>query len=261
MKLFKLTLASLAILSTLLIESCSKQTGPEGPTGPAGPKLTGKLTGFTNVFDQYGTKLLTSLAGVTVSIDGTTKTTTTDANGKYSFDSLTTGIYSLTYTLANYGTVKTPSIEFTGGGEAFLGNKGLSAIPNFNVSAITITDSAAKGNIYVTGQLSATDTKPRQVAIFIGNSTATSFNPSNYLTYYTVTNKINAANPNGTNFLLAIPHTDLYAAGLATGSTAYFAVYSLGLPATASAYVDENTGRTVFTAIGNSSSAGSILVP
>jgi len=94
----------------------------------------------------------------------------------------------------------------------------------------------------------------RTFAVFGASTSSVSSAPSNYV--YANTNTIKAGSA---NWSLFIPSQLLIDAGLAEGSTAYFAVYpySTGQPA----YIDLTTGKTVYTALGAPSTTLSIVIP
>ena len=118
------------IASVAIFLSCNK-TGPLGPVGPQGdegPSLSGNLKGYINHYDVSGAKITTDLAGASISVDGTARIATTDANGLYNLIGLTTGVYSLsvqpisvTYgsVSASYGAIKIPNLQFVGGNDTY----------------------------------------------------------------------------------------------------------------------------------------------
>lgn len=250
------TLSFIAILSiTLFIQSCKKEAGPAGPQGPAGPILTGNLFGFVDLLDQYGTKIITHNDSVLVSLDGTGKTCLTDVNGKYHFDSLTTGIYNLTFSKTGYGTMRLLTQQFTGGGDVDRDTK-MSAIPTFSISTLTVTVDSA--NVNLTGTLSTIDTRIRTSALFLGGTSAVSSDPVNYLLSYSKA----TTNANLNGFTLKIPLTDLQNEGFGSGSTLYFSGYGAATSfTTSSAYEDFNTGRAYLNALSSTSSTTSIVLP
>ena len=82
------------IITTLLIlfsTSCAK-VGPKGATGPAGPTYTGYISGHVYLFDQSGSKILTGLSNVQLSLNNN-PTIHPDSNGYYFISNITTGTY------------------------------------------------------------------------------------------------------------------------------------------------------------------------
>lgn len=220
--------------------------GATGATGPAGPVFTANYVGQVQLFDQYNSRIFSNMNGVTVSIDGTTKTTTTDVDGKYSFSKLNSGIYYITYTKTGFGTNKVLT-QIVGGADSTLWGRDvrLSQIPNFNaltVTADTLTSGGAK-YMSVKGTITADNTsRARALMVYISKTATVSSKPADFLFLYSVGVGINA-----TTWVLNIPRVDLTNMGIATGQTVYFAVY--GVASGAPAYTDINTERPVYTAI------------
>jgi hypothetical protein len=254
--LILISLVSLAVI----LESCAK-TGSQGPAGAngtngtngaqgnPGPVLTGNLKGYISQYDLSGAKILTSLSGDTVKMDGTPNFAITDANGLYTFSNITTGLYNLTVTKPGFGLNKIQSIPFTGGTVDEYRSAGISKTPTININNFTAIDTVVGGaasiklRVYVTPALYA-----QTAVIFVGNpgsSTVTASSGGNS-TYYTIN-----INPNAIAATKIIATTDLYDAGYAGGGTAtvFFAAYLVGGNTGASSYVDQTNNRTVFTAV------------
>lgn len=247
--------------SIVIINGCKKgDTGPagaNGAAGPAGPNLKGTLEGHITLADQYGTSVFTGLNNISVSIDNTGLTATTDNAGMYSFGNLNTNDYSLTINKdTTYGMTKAQGIQFVGGGILNRDAK-LSQIPTFSLgSAVAVDTATAAGNyIKIRGSVTA-DTKARKAVVFVGASASVSSNTTNYISFYSVNIAANA-----TTFSLSISTNDFYGMGMSSGATAYFAVYpASSLFASTSTYEDFNTGKTVFTSIGKTAMAVSAPV-
>lgn len=241
--------------TTLLLTACSKdaESGSMGATGPAGPSLTGNLTGFVSLYDQYGAHILTMNDSIPVVLGDSAMVSYTDANGKYLFSGLQTGIYNIACAKSGFGSEEVNSLQFTGGGDLYRDIR-LSAIPAFNVDSLTVTSNA--GGLTVTGHI-ASDVQQRTILLFAGSTSGTSADPNAYLAVY---NKAVMANQN--NFIVQVPQGDLLAAGLTTGNTVYFAAYG-ATPNynNASSYEDLGTGRMIYTAISSTPALGSGLVP
>lgn len=255
MKKITLLVVALITISLLVIQSCKKDAGSIGPQGPAGPVLTGNLFGFVDLLDQYGNKLITHNDSILVSLDGTGKTCMTDANGKYRFDSLNTGIYNLTFSKPGYGNMRLLTQQFTGGGDVDRDTK-MSIIPSFSVSTITATVDTA--NVTLTGTLSIADTRLRTSALFLGSTSAVSNDPANYLITYSK----QTTNANLNTFTLKIPLSELQTQGFGSGSTLYFAAYGASASfTTSSAYEDFVTGRAYLNGLSTTASTTSIVLP
>jgi hypothetical protein len=251
-----------AMAMILSMSSCKKEAGPAGSTGatgaqgsqgPSGPVLTGNLKGYVNHFDVSGTKLTSGLAGDTLTIDGTTTMTVTDATGAYTFSNLTTGVYNLTVTRTGYGTTKIQSLQFTGGGDLYR-NANISKMPTNNVTTFMAYDTTINSvnHIRVRGTLPSS-TDDQTIMIFVGNpgSSTVSSAIANEISTYAI--NINAGLPitAGTvKYSKNIPTSELYDLGYVSGNTVYLAAYTIGGNTNASAYVDLPTNKPIYTALG-----------
>ena len=252
----KISLVCLTVIITFTI-SCKKETtGPQGPEGPAGPSLTGNISGYVWLYDQYGKRIYSNLNGVKVTLNNTA-ISHTDSTGKYSFNGLSTGIYNMNASDSLYGNELAPQFQFVGGGNVDKDFK-LSQIPTFTLSSCTAVDTVVNAINYVKakGTLSA-DSQARMVAIFVSKSSSVSSAPANYILMYS-----KQVTANATNFNILIPSTDLYAVGITSAATAFFAAYPAAISfSTTSSYEDFATGRTFFNAVGPSPIYFNAIVP
>ena len=225
------------------ISSCSKN-GANGATGPAGPLSTGTLTGYVTTYDQYGFKLLGGLSGVTVHIsDSTADSAVTNSAGAYAFSNLKTGIYTITYSKAGFGSAVANDYAFLGGG-TLVRNQSISLFPSFSLFNANSVDTtiATDPGVLIRG-IDSADQVARTFIIFGGTNSSVSSAPGNYVYVNTGTIKASAG-----AWGLFITSQELHDNGLASGTTAYFVVYpiSTGSPT----YLDLSTGKTVYTAVG-----------
>ena len=231
-----------AICITSLLASCSKE-GPSGATGPAGPSFSGGISGHVSLYDQYGSKVLSGLNTVQLSLNGAAAVTP-DASGYYSY-AATTGDYNITAIASGYGSTKTNSFQYLA--DTLNRDIKLSAIPNFVPTSITAmpTTGAVVGDSLVL--MFTADTRARNCIIFVNNNSTVTSAPSGYLLAYT-----KGVPANATRLSVVIPAQDLYDAGFVSGSAVYFAAY--GAPVgDVSAYEDISTGRTMYTAVSTTS--------
>jgi len=247
MKELKIVYYLLFFTISTIILGCK---GDTGPIGPGGPSLSGTITGLVNLIDTNGVQPA-NRSGISVSIDGTTKSAVTDSTGKWTINALTTGIYAITISKANYGMTKHINLQFVGGGTTYIGEDVLSATPNFSVSNLSYTPGNqfvdVKGNL----SYSSTQTIGRNVILFIGNSSNVSSDPATYLG---VVNGF--ANDTATTFTQRITTATFNQLGIATGSATYIIAYSSSAPAAnSSRYTDIITGRFIYTSLGSSPSA------
>lgn len=119
----KKTILLLCCLATAF-SSCKKETieGPQGPQGPAGANGTanpGTITGKVRQFDESGNEYKTGLNTTTVSVDGSTLSTITDATGSYTFNNVPAGVYALSFVKNGAGLVKITQITLPGNGTVY----------------------------------------------------------------------------------------------------------------------------------------------
>jgi hypothetical protein len=243
--------------SVLLISSCSKTgpAGPSGPSGPAGPSLTGNLKGHVFQYDQYGSPILTGLAGIRDSLSPT-NIAVTDTSGLYKFSNLTTGDYTFSVSKTGYGTVLAQAVQIVGGGDLYRDMR-IAQIPNFAVLAPTAVLNTTTGNIDITANVAAMDTRTREVLIFVGSSAATSSNPATYLNVYPRT--ITATKTSG---VVSLSPSDIHDLGINAGGTLYVSVSAATITFnSASFYQDLSTGKTVYTALGSGPMTCSVIAP
>lgn len=242
------TLAALASLS-----SCTKKgdTGPAGATGPAGPSYTGAISGHVDLYDQYGSKVLTGLSSIQVSLDGGSIQNAT-ATGYYMFGNVTTGSYTLSATNSGYGATQVTNFQFLS--DTLNRDLKMSAIPTFSPATFDVYPTAAGTGDSIVMTFS-TDTRVRNSIVFINSSSTVNGQPANYLISYTKT--IGANVPRA---VIIIPKQDLINAGLTSGSTYYLAAYGY-VVSDASAYEDYATGKTVYNAISSTPLTATAVVP
>lgn len=219
-------------------------------------QVTGSITGFVRLLDQYGNSIYTNLSGASVTIDGTSFTTTTNVDGKFIFANVPAGTYSITVTKTGYGTEKLPWVSFNGGANsAYVGSIKLSKIPDFNV--VSLSASASGSGVVISGTVNGTTTYKRTVGIFIGNSASVSSATTNYIAFD------NDAIAAGSNiFSATINAQQLTNMGFVSGNTIYVAVYSINADnGNASTITDITNGRKQYTAIGATFMVANVVMP
>lgn len=248
------TMVAVATFGVLAFaSSCTKKgdTGPAGATGPAGPSYTGAISGHVDLYDQYGSKVLTGLSSVQVSLDGGSTQNATSA-GYYMFSNVKTGSYTLSATNSGYGATQVTNFQFLS--DTLNRDLKMSAIPNFSPATFDVYPTAAgTGDSLV--MTFSTDTRLRNAIVFINSTSAVNGQPANYLLAYT--KNIGANVPRA---VIIIPKQDLINAGLASGATYYLAAYGYVI-SDASAYEDYSTGKTVYNAISSTPLTATAVVP
>jgi hypothetical protein len=241
----------------VLVNSCSKQgpagatgaqgaTGATGAQGPSGPVLTGTITGYVILHDEYGDNVQTGLNSVFVHLYNAASNAEVDSvyansSGQYTIPNVQTGIYSMITTYSGYGEAVHQNEEFNGG--TLTVDNRLSQIPLFNVT--TAMDSIRKKNntVYIFGTITA-NTRFRTFIVFAGMTNSASSSPSTY-SFITVGN----VPADSTNYTVTIPVPTFYGHGFMSGTQAYFAVYGAATNYTDGDYTDFASGNLVYTAI------------
>ena len=259
LKTAKKTVLSAIILGSILCmaSSCKKpkdgEMGPEGSPGNSGPTLQGNMQGFVQLYDQYGTRFYTKLDSTTISIDGTTTSALTDVNGKYILSNLNTGTYNFSINgRSSFAPSKLQGIELTDNGTIDRDVK-LSQTPIWSLSAITAVDTIIAGvhELKIKITLPTTDTKAREVSLYIGS--ASGVNSTNYIWNYNISVPANATS---LTKIVAASSVFLNGDNLGSGSTVYLAVYPAAVGYTTnSAYMDYTTGKFIYNAINMASVA------
>jgi hypothetical protein len=232
--------------------------GCKGTTGPAGPSINGSVSGFVTLVQTNGTTLANP-SGATVAIQGTSLSTTTDSIGKWTISGLTTGTYTVNYSMSGYGSSELADFQFTGGDTDFLAKVTLAQPPNFTVALDTVKSVPDSNSLFVFFTTSVPQKMgDTRVLVAVGTSPDVSAsNPNDYLysVIYTSTNASLSEH---------IYESDLEYAGFTSGMTVYVVAYPLAYGDAAneySSYVDHNTGRTVYTSLGATSQVIPLVVP
>jgi hypothetical protein len=95
-------------IAAILFISCGKNSDHHTITVPdviQANNTRANITGTIFLYDEDGTKLSNN-GYVTVSIDNSTVSTTTDASGKFHLDSIPAGTYDISYSRDGFGTGK-----------------------------------------------------------------------------------------------------------------------------------------------------------
>jgi hypothetical protein len=238
------------VACVLLYVSCTK-TGPAGANGSSAA-LSGNIEGLVFLYDDADSKILTPaslLAGDTITLtnnsNGQKVITTTSTTGSYTFTNVSAGTYSIVANKHGYGSVITYGFQFVGGGTAYQ-NFNIAQIPTVNL--VSVTTSTTSNYVIVNGTVPITTSGAYIGAVtFVslpGNNFVNATSGNYVLTYLAGANGAVSNNTFSCNFTTA----SLYNYGFASGSTIYFATYTVG---SLSKYLDPNTGLLVYTALGS----------
>ena len=216
--------------------------GPTGPPGPPGPTLTGTIRGFVTLRKENGT-FDPIRNKVSVLIEGTAITDTSDSTGRWQLDSVSSGSYTIAFSRPGYSTMKYFGLQFIGNGEMYLYPTLLQAT-SFNVTSILIFRSPTA--TILNGTISSASADGRLVYLYISKSNTVSSTNFTYLSIVQV-------KPNLTAFSDTLTRTAMNAAGFPSGTTMYIAAYGMNIdyPALSHAYsyIDPVTGQEVIASL------------
>jgi len=226
----------LSAFASLGLWSCDSTT----TTAP----LSGTLSGRIELVAPNGNQ--TPGKGATVSLEGTSMTTTADGNGAWSFANLHGGTYTIDYSLAGYGASKTEGAGFVGGGNRDLGFIYLDQAPSFGLGSIASYFPAKSGDsssVYlVFSTTDSTVSGGNKIFLFFGNDSTVSWHPANYLSVSIQSGEFH----HGLDSLRLLPAT-LATAGYAPGNAFYLRAYIGNAGTLESGYTDLATGRFLYT--------------
>jgi len=233
-----------------LTTSCSKN-GSTGPVGPAGPSYTGAISGHVDLYDQYGSRVLTGLNTAQLQLDGAAAISP-DASGYYYYGNIKTGVHNIAVSAAGYASTRTNNFQFLS--DTLNRDIKLSAIPNFSpASIVSYSTTGAQGDSVIINF--APDTRVREMILFVNTNSTVNGQPGNYLVVYP-----KAIAANATKATVLIPASDLYDAGITSGTTIYLAAYGY-VVTDASAYEDIPSGKIVYNAVSASPVTATATTP
>jgi hypothetical protein len=233
--------------------------GKQGDPGPTGTSLSGSINGLVTLTSANGTQPA-DMSGVVVKTNKGDSVLTNTA-GAWTLKE-NTGIYTLTFTKAGYGITTINGYGFAGGGSSYINTTALSQVPLYTTSitldsiggnSTSTKDLHMNVNLTIAGQTG----QKQDMEFFVYYSTSNGVSANNYMGMTTVT-----VPASQTSFKGAITGSDFLNAGIQVGQVVYVAVYpSAASTALSSKYVDESTGKTVYTALGQASITQNLTVP
>jgi hypothetical protein len=121
----------LTLFAAALIGGCKSTTVVENNTG--------NIRGNIALFNASG-DTLSSYAGSTVLIQGTSLQATSNATGDWEIDNIPAGVYNVAFTKPGFDTLVVPQYQFSGAGTSFLMSNAIQAIP-LDSLPLTLTNS------------------------------------------------------------------------------------------------------------------------
>ena len=248
---------NLLAVAALFFASCAK-VGPTGPTGPAGPSYTGNISGHVSLYDKYGSKVLTRLDSVTLSLSSSTTTLSgnapvnADNSGYFLFKDVKTGSYAIAASATGYAATVAGNISFVVG--TLNRDIALSAIPDAFITSFTANAGIA-GNYDSLVLNVSSEIQKRNCIVFVSNTSAVSNASAGHLLTYII-----SIEPGTTRSTVLIPASDLRNAGIAGGSMVYYAAYSYVVN-DRSVYEDFATGKYIYNAVNANPIIDSAIAP
>lgn len=233
----------------VLVGACTKQTieeiqTTENLTNSNGNLSPGTITGKVRQFDVSGVEYHSDLNTTTVSIDGSTLSTITDATGTYTFESIPAGAYSLTFTKPKAGTVRVTQILVPGNGTVYESPK-LADNADLVFSSALAKDSAVGENhlVFISVKYPVL-AKTQGIALVYSETPEIDLgNPESY--YFAEVHSLEKGSTK-IEFTHSL-HADDFSF-LETGSKIYLKIYPIA--AAHYAYFDTARNETVYTAYG-----------
>ncbi|WP_334055681.1 carboxypeptidase regulatory-like domain-containing protein [Polaribacter sp. P097] len=215
------------------------------------PITSGNISGSVNLYDESVTQIDNN--GMTVKVEGTSISTTTDIDGKFTLTDVPFGTYTLTYEKSGYGTFKRFDVDHNNGNTFIadapsLGQKSTTSVTNLSINS----SSSFPVIITTTTNPVANQADTRYIRFFFStDANVSSENFDSVLETYPI---------NDTPHNLNISQASLDALGFASGTTVY--VKSYGESFWGNQYDDPNLGRQVFPNLNlNSAAAVSFVMP
>lgn len=243
----KLNYLTIAVFVIIGFTSCSKD---EDPTPK--PITKASIIGSVNLYNEGTTKIDNS--GMTVKLEGTGHSVTTDANGDFTLSDVSFGTYTLSYEKSGFGTFKKFDLEHKNTGSSTI----ITVTPSLgeiSTTQVTVLTSSINGNdieVSATTDPAGSNGNTRYVRYFL--STNSNVSDKNYT--YNSSGLVSKINP----YTITITKNDLTNAGFSSGETVYVKAY--GDSYWSNEYDDTSSGKKVFPNL-NMSSANSVsfIVP
>src|SRR5699024_4030060 len=97
-------------LFAVSMAGCEQNTSPRQP---------GNIIGNVEHIDQW-LRPIPDKSGITVSLEGTSYSDSTNREGRYELNNVDPGIYTLQFSKKEFGTNKIPFFDFVGGGDIYV---------------------------------------------------------------------------------------------------------------------------------------------
>jgi len=245
----KLKLTVFFLITILILYNCKKEDTTK-KDNLSENQLDLDSTGYAYLCDTNGLRKADN-SGINVSVEGTSISTTTDFNGKWSIPRIKTDTITIVFAKPNYGTIKFIANLINGNIVQIYGNFNLNSLTLYRIPLYTttlLTDTLFKnGMLWISGLFNGKLPSVPWCHLFVNKNSNVSSNPANYL-WQTALNQTNFQ----ANFNVGFSTDALYSNGFASGDSVYIVSYSdFWIPAShnsfeAIQYLDRKTGRNVY---------------
>ena len=204
---------------------------------------TGDILGSVLIYD-IDNNLLADGSGVTVSLEGTQFSTTTDTDGRWRLEGVPAGVYTRVFSGDGLAPYAMQNMQFVGTGTYFSGYVSLSALPTFSILDLSLTYNDDSKFYVISGTISENvePGKIRWAKVVFSTDPNSDFAAEKSAVVTTLTTN---AQEGGTQISGVVKLSVLEARGIAAGTPIYFRAYPSG--ASYISVEDFMTGREEYT--------------
>ena len=233
--------SALLLIGSLALGSCGGDDDGGDITPPT--PTAGDISGRVNLYDEGRTEIDGS--GMTVRLEGTSSSATTDGSGAFVLTDVPFGSYTLVYEKAGHGTFKRFGIEHRDENTFIPENPSLGQTSTTSITDLTVSSDGTTVTVAATTDPEASLGNTRYVRYFFSTSSDVSGED-----YEAVLDAIEAQN---TPYNLNLTAASFAALGFTSGETVYVRAY--GESFWSNQYDDPDLGRTVFPNLNATSAA------
>lgn len=176
----------------------------------------GNITGNVNLFDETNNPLDES--GMTITVQGTSISATTDANGTFDLPNVPFGTYTLVYSKSGYGTFKRHNILHENTPTFMTGSNNLSQVSSTSISGASVNISGDTAIVSFSTTPAASTINERYYRVFY----STDMNVSNTNFEHSSDDRLAT---NSTPSTFKVLYSDLISMGYQSGETVFCKIY------------------------------------
>ena len=238
--------SALVLIGSIVLSSCGGDDGDITQPTPT----AGNISGEVNLYDEGTTEIDGS--GMTIRLEGTSSSATTDASGNFVLTDVPFGSYTLVFEKGGYGTFRSFDFEHRSEITFVVPNPSLGQSSTTSITDLTVSSDGTTVTVGATTDPEASIGNTRYVRFFF--STTSDVSSEDYdAVLETIQVQI-------TPYNLNLTAASLEALGFTSGQTVYVRAY--GESFWSNQYDDPDLGRTVFPNLNMTSAAAvSLEVP